>query len=157
MVFASAVTVPANTPQSNPSITSLPVVKGILHNYKIIFPPGPSGLVGVAVYMANTQWIPRVRDTYFIGDAINLDFDDTFEVTDEQPELRLFIYNTDDTYAHTVLLTFTIETEPGAIAALLPGQTIQGLTAAVSANTAAIADTSTNNRSLLSKIFGGKT
>lgn len=62
------VTVPAGTPIAAPAVTSLPWRQGYPVQVELRIPPGPSGLVGVALAHSGTKIIPHDEDEWLITD-----------------------------------------------------------------------------------------
>lgn len=68
-VNIKTVTVPAGTPASNPLFQALDFRQGHAEQVEIRIPPGPSGLVGVALLRSGRRELPRDTDEWLITDA----------------------------------------------------------------------------------------
>jgi len=106
VVYTATVTTVANTSDSSPLVTNIKVTRGVLYRFEVYFPPGPSGLVGVQVRVADHQLYPVQREEWFIGDNVTIAFDDIYEMANENSLLTLRTYNTDTLYDHIVQVRF---------------------------------------------------
>jgi hypothetical protein len=101
-----AVTIPAGTALDTPyteAITFPPRVVTAIH-WKV--PPGPSGLMGWALTVADSPVIPRAQGTYFVTDNDSDTW--TLEGYPDQGDWQVTGYNT-DIYDHTVYLDFLLD------------------------------------------------
>lgn len=127
MVFIEPVTTPKNTLESGPLESWIDVARGLLYRGQVMFPPGPSGLVGVKVFEGAHQMFPVSRDHWYTGDNETIDFGDMYYVTTTKTRLRILTYNTDDTYEHKIIVRMGIVSRPEFIAHYIPTMAIDRL------------------------------
>lgn len=124
MVHVRTITVPANTSASAPLKTSLKVLRGIITRSRLIFPPGPSGLVYVRACEGESQFFPATPGESFWGDNINQEFDDLYEITDDNRIINIYAYNLDAAYEHRFQIQFSIESKDIYIARWVPSMQV---------------------------------
>ena len=74
------------------------------------FPPGPEGLLKVAVFYGEKKVYPSLEELWFNGDSVELAFDDYWELPETPCPLRIVAVNEDEEYQH--LFYIRIKTEP---------------------------------------------
>lgn len=141
MIYVRTITTPAATSESVPLETRLKVSKGIMYQAECMFPPGPSGLVGVRCLVQNVAFFPSTREEWLIGDAVTISFPDLREFVIDGNEIVIQTYNTDDTYEHLIQLRFGIVSRRDFIERFLPGSALESLNAALSPLVNALAET----------------
>lgn len=108
MLYQRSLTIPANTPASDPESATLKLTLGTVTRVEVEFPGGCCGLVGVRVYDKGWQIVPWTRDEWLVSD----DFVPASEAPYPMPSapyiLTLFGYNTDTVNDHTVQLRVTM-------------------------------------------------
>lgn len=110
MVYTSTITTAANTAQASPLKTTVRVTVGMLYQFEVYFPPGPSGLVGVQIRYKNVQLYPVQRDEWFIGDNVTISFEDIYELSAAPFDLDVLSYNLDTEYNHLVQVRIGLQT-----------------------------------------------
>lgn len=133
MVFAETVTVPKATLSSAPVKRTVKLTKGLVYQFEIYFPPGPSGLVGVRVREKDTQLYPVERTEWFVGDRVSLSYTDTYYVFEPPYEWEISVYNIDDTYEHTIQVRIGLMTEEEYMARYAPLAGIESLQSSLEA------------------------
>jgi hypothetical protein len=120
MIYVSDITTPANTTKAQPLSTEVKIANGLVYKLEIVFPPGPYGLVGVAIYDGPHQVWPVHLNTYFRGDNISMSFDDLY--LKEIPPFNFTIktYNLDDIYEHEVIVRIGMVSKDVFLARFLP-------------------------------------
>ena len=104
------VTSPANTPASAPTEVRARLTRGVIVHWEVQIPLGVKGLTGAFVRRGDHQILPANPDGYLKGDDARVAWDDHYVLDDEPLALRLFVWNVDDSYPHTV--TFRINLVP---------------------------------------------
>lgn len=127
MVFASTISTPANQLKSDPLRTELKCNSGVAYQFRLYFPPGSLGLVGVAVYNANIAVYPASRGEFFIGDAVTITFPDLFELFIETNSLQIYTYNLDTHFDHECQVNIGVVSRPEFIEHFLPGRAMSGM------------------------------
>lgn len=101
MHFFKAVTIPINTPISNPKVDSLQVDIPHISQVIIRIPPGVQGLAGVRLLDDFFPIVPANAESWVTGAeeivSINMDY----ELKGLEKRIRIEGYNTDNTYDHT--------------------------------------------------------
>lgn len=104
------VTAPANTLATNPTQVLARLQKGVITQWEVAIPPGVQGLTGSYVRRGGSQIVPANPDAYLKGDDDRIVWQDNYLLDDEPLTLRLFTWNLDDTFPHTI--TFRINVLP---------------------------------------------
>ncbi len=108
MFYVSTITTTSGTAPGAPKSTILQATSGVVVRSEFYFPPGPSGLVGIQVRVANVQIFPMDRDEWVIGDNLNIIIDDLYELNTPPRQLEIRTYNVDTQYDHLIQFRTTI-------------------------------------------------
>lgn len=127
MVYSFNITTPKNTLLSNPLISPKKMVPGLITKFEVYFPPGSSGLMGVAIMDSNVQIFPVNRTAYFIGDDVLFSYDDRYMFDNANSEIDIYSYNTDTVYTHSALVNVSLLTEKTEIESILVSQPMGNL------------------------------
>lgn len=128
MIRAKSVTVPKNTVAATPLVEPWQITQGLFYKLDIFFPPGPSGLVGIALRTGLHQIYPFDSDEWFIGDNVPISFDDEYMFDIASGQIEIAAYNLDDYYDHTIYVRLGIITDPELIKARFGYSSIEALT-----------------------------
>jgi len=112
MIYSFRITVPANTPDTDPVREELKLDKGVIRRLSIQIPPGHAGLCKFGIYRGDSQVWPKNTNEKFAGDGVLLTFDDEyFPIL--QPPLSLFFvgWNEDELNDHSVFIYFQLMTK----------------------------------------------
>jgi len=115
MIFTTNIEIPANTEQDALVTEQINLCYGVIRQIDIAFPEGCCGLVGIKINRALHALFPVGDDKWFIGNNVNISFDEQYMLLYEPYCLTLQGYNLDDTYAHTINFRIGIEL-PGVTA-----------------------------------------
>ena len=108
MLFRYNISTPANTAASAKKKTILKVTTGIVTQIDIQFPPGPTGLLHLQINDALHQVWPMNPDGDFASHNVNISFREFIPVLTEPYEFQAHTWNTDDTYAHLLIIRIGI-------------------------------------------------
>ncbi len=125
MIYMSAVTTPANTQSSSPLLTRLSVTKGLIYKFQFYMPSGALGYHHLQVFDGSLQLWPSTTGESFVGDDLNVFFDDLYSKQVEPYELQIRTWNLDDTYTHTVSVYIGLVSEESFMMRFLPGLTYE--------------------------------
>ncbi len=120
MIFQKTVSVAAGGSSSSPLKTTLELTKGLIYKIEVWFPPGSSGLMGVAVFDKLTWLYPSVHGEYFIGDNLQIDYDETYIIENPPYEFSIQYYNSDTLFSHTFVIRIGLLTRDDLIVRYLP-------------------------------------
>jgi len=124
VIYVFDLTVPANTPYTNPVTLDCEIDPGVVSQAEVIFPPGCAGLVRCAVFRELTQLWPHNPDSSFRGDGETIRWSEDYQVWEEPFVFVLKGWSDDDTYDHTITLRINVlrtqDTVGGARASGLP-------------------------------------
>lgn len=67
-VLQFVATIPAGTQPDTPAVVPLDVDNWDLEQLDLEVPPGPTGLMGFAVFNNGVQWVPRTPGTWLVWD-----------------------------------------------------------------------------------------
>ncbi len=116
MLYATQLTIPANTTEANPATVDLGMVPSVIKEVQILFPTGCKGLVGVRVKDWEHIIFPNNEDSWIVADGETVDWYDDQPLAGNPNTLTLEGYNSDDTYPHTIYFRFaTIEAEKASL------------------------------------------
>jgi hypothetical protein len=91
-------------PPSTETFFELTVEGDIIDMVRIRFPPGPMGLLKVAVFYGNEQIFPAKPGTFFTGDNEVIQWDEYWPLPEGRTTIRVWAKNDDDTYEHSFYL-----------------------------------------------------
>lgn len=117
MVLVKTVRTSANVVPATPLITPWDIQNGIIYKVEVMFPPGPCGLVGVAIRTASHQLYPADSDEWFLGDNVTISFDDEYLFNLDSKQIEIATYNNDDFFTHMVQVRIGVITDPDFIRA----------------------------------------
>lgn len=119
MIFTTDILTPKNTSVDSPQKTPWKLVNGLIYRVEVQFPPGPSGLVGVALHTSNIRLYPYGANDFFKGDNTTIGFDDLAYFDISTSQIEVWTYNEDTRYDHTVQIRIGIVDDPTFIKAKL--------------------------------------
>lgn len=108
MFYDFALTVPADTQETSPAELRMKLTAGILHNVRILFPPGPHGLVKIRILEDGHQFLPTNPDGYFASDDEAIAIDEYYPLTAEPYTMRAIGYSPGTVYPHTIAIRIGI-------------------------------------------------
>jgi len=115
MIAQKTIATPSNTYKTELKETELKLTSGIIYQIDVYFPPGSSGLTGVAIYYNSVQVYPNIIGEFFVGDNINISFPDILPLDELPYNLVIMSYNIDTVYSHSVYIRVGYETNPNII------------------------------------------
>lgn len=115
-------TVPANTPESDPTTQQIKLSAGTITYTSIYFPPGSGGYLYVQLWYNGHQLIPWQRGKWMRGDDLLVPDFGHYPCTEQPNRLVLKGYNLSTEYEHAALVgveitpiaTYTLTT-PGVL------------------------------------------
>lgn len=108
MLYEVDVECPANTAAAAPTEVLARLPKGVVTKVAVQIPLGVKGLTGAQVWRGRYQVWPSNPGAYFKGDDVVIEWAENYELRDEPQTLRLRVWNSDDTFAHTVTFRFAL-------------------------------------------------
>mgnify|MGYP001573842207 CR=1 FL=1 len=106
------ITSPANTLQADPTEQLVSLNAGVITHVAVQIPRGCVGLVHAQIWRADFQVWPTNPEGDFQGDNVFIEWDEEYVLEDEPLDLRLIIWNLDDSYAHTITFRFALQPLP---------------------------------------------
>lgn len=131
MIYGGTITTPSNTAPSAPKRTPVIVTEGIVYHLKVVFPPGPSGLLHVQIFDSQYQVFPTTLGASFRGDNIKYDMDVLYAKSADPFRFEIVTWNLDDEYDHDVMVYMYMETAEQYKARYLPTMQTDALIAAL--------------------------
>lgn len=104
MLYCLEITVPANTPKENPVEKEVEIQEDVIVKVSIRFPPGPSGLLKVAVFYGEEQITPFHEHEWIAGDDEVVEDTLYFKCPEKPCPITIKAYNLDEAYDHTALV-----------------------------------------------------
>lgn len=120
MIYTANITTAVNTSVVALQKTVIRVTKGLVYKVEFNFPPGSSGLMGVAVFDGLYQVWPSSVGEFFIGDDVTIAFDDMYLKGSAPFEFQAYTYNVDDTYEHFVAVRIGLVSSDMFMARFMP-------------------------------------
>jgi len=77
--------------------------------FRLRFPPGPRGLVKVALFYGIKQILPYEESTWFYGDNEIITWEGLWSLPEERTTLKVKCVNEDNTYPHSVYVIIKTE------------------------------------------------
>jgi len=108
MFFSQSLTIPANTPENNPSRAVLRVCEGTITHVWVSWYWGSGNLCGARALYNEFQFWPLSIAGWFPSTPYPLDFEENLPVDTAPFEIALEGYNNDDSYPHTVWLSVNV-------------------------------------------------
>ena len=81
---------------------------GVIARVWIHFPPGCASLVKVRILHNEHPFLPVEADAYMEGDSFTYDLPIMYEIKETPEVITIVAWNTDDTYDHTIDVSFLI-------------------------------------------------
>lgn len=107
-MFDFPITTPANTTKAAPLRTDLELIKGVIDQVQIAFPPGPQGLLHVTIERGGSLLWPSNEGDGFAWDDFTIDYGPLYEIEDDPVTLQAVTYNLDDSFEHQVNIRINI-------------------------------------------------
>lgn len=120
MIYSTHITTLKETLITNPKSTELAITKGLVYKIEIEFPSGSAGLMGVIICDSSFQVWPSTLGQWFTGDGSLISFEDTYLKESSPYKFRIFTYNEDTTYPHSVNIRIGLVTKDIFMARFLP-------------------------------------
>ena len=127
MIYTANITTSSGTLKKTPKRTTIKVTKGLVYRVEFYFPPGSSGLMGVAVLDGLYQAWPSNADTFFISDNETIGFDDLFIKESDPFEFTVLTYNLDDKFDHFVSVRIGLVSKEVYLARFMPTKSYEYL------------------------------
>lgn len=108
MIYQAQITLPANTPRSDPVEQEIIIHPGTLTQVDLEFPDGCAGLARLQILHWDVLLFPSNRDGFFSGDGSYISFSE--EITFDEAPYTLTIrgWNLDDTFPHSPIVRLGI-------------------------------------------------
>jgi len=118
MLYQVSLTIPANTPKTDPASKTIRIHEPVLYRIGAHFPPGCCHLPYVAIYYGHVQLWPSREGEWVSGDNVTIWDDPYLEFKDYPYELILKGYNEDTAFSHTITFYLCALERPLALWAL---------------------------------------
>jgi hypothetical protein len=109
------VTIPANTPASEPYTQSLKLTKGKLVRLILSFQTGCAYMVHVALFIGNHQIMPVIEGQSYAFDGFVLVRDTAFIIDNHPFDIIFKGWSPNTTYEHTIGVIATVQVEDESI------------------------------------------
>lgn len=120
MIYGGVISTPANTTAAAPLDTVVEITAGLIYHLKIVFPPGPAGLLHVQILDAAYQLFPTTQGQSLVGDNLALEWDELYDKAAAPYLLTVRTWNLDDTYAHELTALISLASREEYQARYLP-------------------------------------
>ena len=102
--------IPAGQEKDPPASTEISVPEGIVHRFRMRYPPGPNGTVSSGVFLGGMKMFPQSPSEWFIGDDEWIE-GDTHIVTKKGWHWFIHGYSPYAFYEHTVYVDIMVDRE----------------------------------------------
>ncbi len=119
MIYEKRLTIPKLTLEAAPASETLEIHPGIIKQVSIYFPPGCAALAHVQMFYWERQFWPTNPNSDFTGDGILLSFPEDLKIVDPPYDIVIKGWNDDDTYPHTPIVRFQVQSEKTTVVDLL--------------------------------------
>jgi len=117
-IYSRDFTIPASTEEEY----DLEIEGDVITYVRVRFPPGPQGLLKVAVFYGIKQIFPYEEDTQFAGDDEIIEWQEYWELPEERTKLIIKATNEDDTYEHSFYLIINVQKKEQTLAGQMANQ-----------------------------------
>jgi len=111
-IYSRKFTVPAASSKE----FTIDIEGDVITYVRIRYPPGPIGLLRVAIFYGIKQIFPYEEETWFYGDDEIIEWDEYWELPEERTTLRIKAVNDDDTYEHSFYLIINVQRKEQTLA-----------------------------------------
>ena len=108
MLHAKHIDLTHGKTEADATYTQFQVNQGVIYRLWVHFPPGCASLVKVRIYHQGHPFLPVEEDAYIEGDSYTYEFPIMFEITEPPELITIKAWNTDDTYDHSIDVSFLI-------------------------------------------------
>lgn len=108
MLYNFTISTPASTTEANALKTVLPLCQSKIYRVSITFPTGPAGLLYFRLKRALHQLIPFNTNEWVNGDGIIISSNEHLDLYSAPYQLEVYTYNSDDTYAHNIIVSIDL-------------------------------------------------
>jgi len=113
-LYTKAITVPANTPESNPVVETINVSEAYVTEISVYFPSGCYALVRGRAFYGSEQIAPKPAGSDFRGNGMLVRSPMRWKCPEKPCPIRFELWNIDDTYDHTPIIYITTAEEEEA-------------------------------------------
>lgn len=104
MLFVATLTVPANTPDTNPVAKKMTLKPGVIKRIEVLFPFGCNGLVKAWVKHGEIQIVPYNAEGRLQGSGEALGDNVYYEIPDEPAEITVYASSPGSAHEHTLYI-----------------------------------------------------
>jgi len=108
VLYTFALTVPPDTPASQPLRQTATLSPGRIHRVFVMFPPNAAGLLQVGIEYRGSKIWPSNPDGWLLGDNMTWVWDEDMDLPPGDSSIVLVGFNLDDTYSHTAYFAFAL-------------------------------------------------
>jgi len=117
-IYSRDFTIPASTTEEY----ELEIEGDVITYVRIRFPPGPTGLLKVAIFYGIKQIFPYEENTWFYGDDEIIEWQEYWELPEDPCRLIIKAVNEDDTYEHSFYLIINVQKKEQTLAGQMANQ-----------------------------------
>jgi len=111
-IYSRVFTVPAGGKKE----FTLPIEGDVITYVRLRYPPGPMGLLKVAVFYGIKQIFPYEEGTWFYGNDEIIEWEEYWTLPEERTTLTIKAENDDDTYDHSFYLIINVRRKEDTLA-----------------------------------------
>ena len=108
LIYVADITVPANTPESDPEIYYVELEGVWLRRIQVVFPPGCARMVKVKIMYGIYQLAPRPYGSWLAGDDEKISVEINKRLPDTPTRLKIITHSEGTTYSHTITFRFWV-------------------------------------------------
>jgi len=104
VLYCITITAPKATPKDQAAEKEVTVKEDVLTRVTVRFPPGPCGLLKVAVFYGNLQIWPSTEGEWASGDDETIESSIWFNLGPGDKKVKIKAYNEDEAYDHSAIV-----------------------------------------------------
>lgn len=108
MFYDVALTIPVDTPQTNPAEQEVKLTHGVITHVEVEFPPGCNGMVYAYIRQGLHQVWPTNPDSQFATSGRAIVWNDYIELFTEPYSVVIGGYSPDTRYDHKIIFRFEV-------------------------------------------------
>jgi len=108
MIYCKEIVIPANTGRYAPLSSQVDIVEGVVKRVWVRWRWGSACLAGCQVFRASFQLWPTSLGQWFQSSIHETTFEENYPISDEPMHFIIKSYNLDDTFPHTVWVSFSV-------------------------------------------------
>ena len=112
-------------PSSGSADYTMDLEGDVITHLWVRLPPGPQGLLHIAIFYGIVQIFPKEEGTYFAGDNEVIDWEEEWELPETPSQLHIIGINLDEKYDHSAYIKVATAWNKDRLAARIADEMIK--------------------------------